>query len=265
MDWGLGRYEEVARQLEPAATAAVERLDLRPGEYVADVGCGTGNASLLAARRRATVVGVDPSPRLLDVARSAARVAALDVEFRIGTAASLPIADEALDAVVSVFGVIFAPDPRAAAAEMARALRPGGQIVLTAWLPGGALGELAALRSQAVAAAVGTAAPTARFAWHDRDALDGLFGPFDFRVAIDHDALAFCASGPCVLAADEFDASPPWVAARAALEHAGTWPSVRNEVERILAGANEDADAFRLTSRYTVASLTRTAGASATA
>ena len=81
-DWGLGRYEDTAAQLEPAARAVVERAAPAAGEHVVDVGCGTGNAALLAAERGARVTGVDPAPRLLDVARERGRGARARREVR---------------------------------------------------------------------------------------------------------------------------------------------------------------------------------------
>jgi SAM-dependent methyltransferase len=70
LDWGLGRYEGTAAKLLPAARVAVDRALLRPGERVLDVGCGTGNATLLAAAPGARAVGIDPARRLLEVARA---------------------------------------------------------------------------------------------------------------------------------------------------------------------------------------------------
>jgi ubiquinone/menaquinone biosynthesis C-methylase UbiE len=78
-----------------------------------DLGCGTGNAALLAAGRGARVTGVDPAPRLLDVARARAAERGLDATFAHGEAGDLPLEDGEVDVVLSVFGVIFAPDPRA--------------------------------------------------------------------------------------------------------------------------------------------------------
>src|SRR6266545_2220381 len=69
VDWSLGHYEHSASQLLPAAEVVVERAMPVAGERVVDVGCGTGNAALLAAARGARVTGVDPAGRLLEVAR----------------------------------------------------------------------------------------------------------------------------------------------------------------------------------------------------
>jgi cyclopropane fatty-acyl-phospholipid synthase-like methyltransferase len=70
LDWGIGHYETTAAQLEPAARVVVEQAAVQPGEHLLDLGCGTGNAALLAAGPGVRAIGVDPSPRLLEVARA---------------------------------------------------------------------------------------------------------------------------------------------------------------------------------------------------
>src|SRR5436305_15136046 len=110
LDWSLGRYERTAGQLLPAARLVVERAAPAAGDRVVDVGCGTGNAALLAAERGARVTGVDPATRLLEVARERAAARGLDADFATGDAAHLPVGDGEADVVLSVFGVIFAPD-----------------------------------------------------------------------------------------------------------------------------------------------------------
>src|SRR5687768_10158265 len=82
--WGVGNYEPTAARLEPATVVVVERAALRPGERLLDLGCGTGNAALAAARLGAEVVGVDPAVRLLDVGRSRAEAEGLSVTFQAG-------------------------------------------------------------------------------------------------------------------------------------------------------------------------------------
>lgn len=119
-------------QLRPAAEVVVGQLAPRPDEVVLDLGRGTGNAAMIAASRGARVIGVDPSPRLLEVARAVAAAAGIDAAFALGDAGSLPVPDGCVDAIVSVFGVIFAPDAEAAAAEMARTLRPGRVLCVAA-------------------------------------------------------------------------------------------------------------------------------------
>jgi SAM-dependent methyltransferase len=168
-DWGVGRYESTAEQLLPAARAVVHSAAIRPGEHVLDLGCGTGNAALLAAEHAGQVTAVDPAPRLLEVARARAASEGRKVAFLPGEAASLPAGDASVDVILSVFSVIFAPNPGAAAAEMSRVLAPGGRIVLSAWIPAGAMFEMTSAAAGAVRQAVGAPAPEP-FAWHDRDA-----------------------------------------------------------------------------------------------
>ena len=197
-DWSLGRYERTADWLEPAARVLVERAAPQPGERVLDVGCGTGNAALLAAARGARTTGVDPAPRLLEVARERAAARGLAATFVAGQAEALPIADGEVDVVLSVFGVIFASDPGAAAAEMARVTAPSGRIVLSAWIPEGTIREAVQVAREAVRIALGAPAGPTPFAWHDRDALAELFAPHGFEVGLDEERPAFTAESPRV-------------------------------------------------------------------
>src|SRR5215471_8545227 len=166
-DWSLGRYEPTAEQLLPAAELAVERAAAAPGGAVLDVGCGTGNAALLAAATGANVAGVDPASRLLQVARDRAAAENYEITFLEGAAEALPVPDASVDVLVSVFGVIFASDPRRAVAELIRVTADPGRIVLTVWLPGGALSRVADVSRTAVFRVLGKE-PTPGFAWHDR-------------------------------------------------------------------------------------------------
>jgi len=251
-DWGLGRYEDTAARLEPAARAVVERAAPAAGEHVLDVGCGTGNAALPAAERGARVTGVDPAPRLLDVARKEAAARGLGARFTLGEAAALPLADGEADVVLSVFGVVFAPDPHAAAAEMARVTAPGGRIVLSAWIPSGAIHEAVGAAEQAVRNALGAPTAPPPFPWHERSALAELFAPHGFEVTLEKHRLAFTAPSPQAYV-DEQEHHPLAVAGQAVLGPRGESDAVRERMLAILAAANEDPNAFRVTSRYVVA------------
>jgi SAM-dependent methyltransferase len=257
LDWSLGHYEQIAEQLMPAARVAVARAAPAEGEHVVDVGCGTGNASLLAAARGARVTGVDPAARLLDVASALAEERGLDATFVSGEAAALPVGDDAADVVLSVFGVIFAPDPAAAAAELARVARPGARMVLTAWLPEGAISQVARASRQAVMDALGAPPGPPPFAWHDRGALAGLFAPHGLEVDLVEERLAFTASSARDYLEIESAEHPVWAAARTVLEPLGRLDAVREHALGILERGNEDPDSFRVTSRYVVATVRR--------
>lgn len=256
-DWGVGRYETTAAQLLPAARAVVEAARLESGERVVDLGCGTGNAALLAAELGADVIGVDPAPRLLDVARGRASAAGAKVTFQLGDAARIPIGDSTMDVVLSVFAVIFAPRPDEAAAEMARVLTPAGRIVLSSWLPVGAMQEMNAAATEAVRQAMGAPAPADPFAWHDREALDGLLGPFGFSVDTQERTLAFTATSAQDFLDTETKNHPLAVAGVALLDRLGTGDAVRTRLLEILESGNEVTDGFRVTSRYIVAIANR--------
>jgi SAM-dependent methyltransferase len=256
-DWGVGRYEHTAAQLLPVARVVVEHASPERGERVVDVGCGTGNAALLAAQRGAATTGVDAAPRLLEVARARAAAQGLDAVFARGDAAALPIDDGGADVVLSVFGVIFAADPRAAAAEVARVTTAAGRIVLSAWLPEGAISEVARFAGQAVARALGTPPGPPPFPWHDRRALNDLFGPHGLGVTTEEFSIAFTAGSPGEYLDGDFSNHPLAVAARAVLEPRGEAEALRDHLLAIYEAANEDPDAFRITSRYVVATARR--------
>jgi SAM-dependent methyltransferase len=106
---------------------------------VLDVCCGTGASALHAARavgETGSLIGVDLSERLLEVARGKAAGLGLgNVEFRIGDMARLDLPEASFDAVVIVFGLFFAPDMVAQVRALARLLRPGGVLGVTIWGP----------------------------------------------------------------------------------------------------------------------------------
>ena len=120
MDWGVGEYEWVARELEPAAATVVGIAGVGPGESVLDVGCGTGNAAFEAAGAGGRVTGVDPRSGSSASPPRRARELGLEATFLVGDAQALPFGDDTFDAVISVFAVIFAPDGERAATELVR-------------------------------------------------------------------------------------------------------------------------------------------------
>lgn len=257
MEWGAGRYERIAEQLLPAAEVVVEQAAPSKGERFVDVGCGTGNAALLAAERCAAVTGVDPAQRLLDVGAAAAAERGLDARFVLGKAEEMPLEDDSADVVVSVFGVIFTPDPAAAAVEIDRIAAPGGRVLLAAWIPGGAISQAVRFTRETVAEILGQPLPSPPFPWHERESLSGLFEPHGFSVSLTEHSLAFGASSVDEFMRIEGENHPLAIAARPVLEGAGRADEVREEMRRIYLEGNEDPDGFRVTSAYAIAELRR--------
>jgi SAM-dependent methyltransferase len=110
----------------------LELAAIGENDHVLDIGCGTGQITLLAAREatRAQAVGVDISEPMLSHARAdAAEQGIVNVRFEQADAEVHPFEGGGFDIVISRGGVMFFSDPVAAFANIARALRPGGRMV----------------------------------------------------------------------------------------------------------------------------------------
>lgn len=119
--------------LAPLAADLLQTAALRPGEHVVDVACGTGVVARLAAQHvgeTGRVVAIDPNPGMLEVARSLPTAPGASIEWRLGSAEALPLADESFDFVLCQLGLMFFPDQPAGLRELRRVLAPGGRIVV---------------------------------------------------------------------------------------------------------------------------------------
>ena len=140
--WIAGDFGQIARFYANQAEDFISRLELKPGMNVLDVACGTGNLAIPAAKTGATVTGVDIAPNLVEQARENAKAAGLNAKFDEGDAEALPYPDASFDAVVTMFGAMFAPRPELVAAELKRVCRPGGLIAMANWTPSGFIGQM---------------------------------------------------------------------------------------------------------------------------
>jgi SAM-dependent methyltransferase len=140
--WDSGDYGAVAEKISSAGDTLVEAAGIEPGMDVLDVACGTGNATIRAAKLAARVTGVDFAPRLLSEARERAADAMVEIELVEGDVQNLPFEDASFDRVISTFGHMFAPDHARTAEEMKRVCRPGGRIAIACWTPGGKIGAM---------------------------------------------------------------------------------------------------------------------------
>ncbi|MBE7419446.1 MAG: class I SAM-dependent methyltransferase [Ideonella sp.] len=171
--WASGDYAVVGTTLQIVGEQLAEAADLRAGEKVLDVAAGNGNATLAAARRFADVLSTDYVPALLE--RGSARAAAegLKVRFLVADVEELPFADASFDAVLSTFGVMFAPQHERCAGQMLRVVRPGGRIALANWTPTGFIGRLFKVIGAHVPPPAGVRSPAL---WGSPQHLQALFG-----------------------------------------------------------------------------------------
>ena len=170
--WEEGEPLKASAPLVFVAERLLEALDLRFGQWVLDVGTGTGNAALGAARRGARAVGVDAEARVLRTADARARAEGVRARWVAGRAESLPFIDGSFDVTISIFGAMFATDPEEAAAELLRVTADGGTVGLASWTTEGLLGRLYAAAAPPGAPDDG-ADPTA---WGSRERLSRWFG-----------------------------------------------------------------------------------------
>ena len=140
--WESGDFGQIARSIENVAEEFMARQPLRAGACILDVASGTGNLAVVAARRGCLVSGIDIAANLVAQARSRAAAEGLRIDFREGDAEALPFSDCQFDLVVSMFGVMFTPQPDVAVAEIRRVTRPGGQVALANWTPEGFIGKM---------------------------------------------------------------------------------------------------------------------------
>lgn len=172
--WSSGDYAVVGTTLQIVGEELCETLDLNAGSKVLDVAAGNGMASLAAARRWCDVVSTDYVPSLLERGRARALAEGLTIEFKVADAEALPFTDDAFDAVVSTFGVMFTPNQDKAAAELMRVCKSGGQIGLTNWTPEGFIGQIFKTLGKYLPPPSAAKSP---LLWGTRTRLTEMFGP----------------------------------------------------------------------------------------
>lgn len=129
------RQAEIDTMMAEVTAALLGAARIGPGAplRIGDIGCGSGETALLAARFGHDVTGLDVSARLLELARERAVQAGLRTVSFIEADVSRTVIDPPFDLIVSRFGVMFFADPVKAFAAIARMTVPGGRIVFACW------------------------------------------------------------------------------------------------------------------------------------
>ena len=128
-EWYASNYGEY-----PTNRLAVDELDLPTDAVVVDVGCGTGYALRHASREvtRGRLIGIDPVPRMIEIARERTldHPDSARIEFRVGSAESLPVENQAADVVFAFDSMDHWPDMERGLEEIRRILRPRGMLAI---------------------------------------------------------------------------------------------------------------------------------------
>jgi ubiquinone/menaquinone biosynthesis C-methylase UbiE len=127
-------YGLVYQHRRRLALAMTDQLGLPPGSHVLEVGCGAGHTAVALAQRGFQVEAMDPTPKLLRIARQNADRAGMAERIRLllGDAHRLPLEDGSVALVVALGVVPWLHSPPLAVGELARVLEPGGHVVISA-------------------------------------------------------------------------------------------------------------------------------------
>lgn len=235
--WSTGDYDAVAQVIADLGPALVRAAGVRPGDRVLDVGAGTGNATLPAARAGGLVTALDPTPELMAVGADRARAEGLPITWETGVAEALPFDDAAFDVVLSCVGAMFAPDHAGTARELLRVCRAGGVLAMANWTPDGAAGRFFDLLGRYGAPAADPA-PTA---WGDPGHVRDLLADGCAALSVHERDLVLTFDGDSEQLAELYRQSfAPVLVTEAALDP-GRRPGLRRDLVDLLRAAESDA------------------------
>src|SRR5688500_6856125 len=244
--WSLGDYSQIEKFTLAASQELLDACAVSAGQEVLDVAAGTGNFALLAAAEGASVVASDLTPHLIERGKQRTAEEGVDIEWVEADAENLPFEDERFDCTASVFGAMFAPQPRRTAEELFRVTRPGNTVGMANWTPEGFNGQVFEMMNSLMPRPEGIPAP---IGWGSDDAVrerfDGLAGSLEIERR--HAPLEF-ESVEALIAF--FENAGPQVAAKQAMG-----PEIYDESRRrcreIVAEVNQaDGDTVRIASEY---------------
>jgi SAM-dependent methyltransferase len=238
--WSSGDYASAMHVIASVGPRAVEAAAVSGDDVVLDVACGNGNATIPAARTGAKTTGLDLTPELLAKGRKAAAEAGIEIEWIEGDAEDLPFDDASFDVVTSVFGCMFAPDHKKTAAEIARVLKPGGRMVVCAWIPEGNVGKMF------ITVAKHRPPPPEGFQppvlWGNEDHVRGLFAGTGVDLDIEPTEVEFTADSIEGYMEEIERDLPPVVASKELLEPEGKWEALRADLLGLYRSSNTADD-----------------------
>jgi SAM-dependent methyltransferase len=255
--WAAGNWDRFSMLTAPVGELVRERSDIQPGMTVLDVGCGSGgNIAIPAARMGAEVVGADLTPELLAYAKQRAEAAGVEVEWVEADAQDLPFPDGRFDRVISMFGAMFAPDHRRAAAELVRVCAPGGRVLMTTWVTDGFAGEM--FKLQGAFMPQPRAGDEPPLLWGAEEHVEEVFAAAGVQPSIARESMVFefqSVEEAVRRYAEDFG---PFVVARGALEPQDRWDEFLDGFAQLVKRFNEAKDgSARVRSWYFVITVDR--------
>ena len=251
--WATGNYAEVATLVEEVPPAhLLAAVGISSQHQVLDVATGSGNVALRAARSGARVTGLDLVPELLDVARSRASDAGVEIALVEGDCEALPFPDASFDRVLSVFGVQFAPRHQVTADELARTCRRGGTIGVVNWTPQGLIGRMFRVLGKYMPAPPPFA--SAPPLWGDEEHVSELFAGHGLELEFERGTTPFTFPSLEDYQGYFEERYGPTIKTKERLEADGTWEQCRGELMALFEELNEATDgSCRIESEYLLA------------
>jgi ubiquinone/menaquinone biosynthesis C-methylase UbiE len=140
--WEDGDYADFAKYMEAGAIEILEGWAISRDKTLLDVGCGSGQSAIPAARNGNKVTGIDIADNLIEYAQNRCLEEKIDARFDVGDAENLPYADNSYDVAISMIGAMFAPQPDRVASEFARVIKSGGQLFMANWTSNSMPGQM---------------------------------------------------------------------------------------------------------------------------
>lgn len=195
--WASGSYARFARTYLGMTAELVDTAGVDADDAVLDLACGTGIVAITAARRGATVTGLDLTPAMLARAEENAATAAVgDITWREGDVTDLPFEPDRFDVTLSSLGHMYGEPASAAADELLRVTRPGGRIGFTAWTPNGLYPVLAGLVLTYLPRSDRPTYEDPPFMWGDPDIVEQRLGDRVADLTVEHATLMHPALSP---------------------------------------------------------------------
>lgn len=243
--WEKGDFTKIAEAMRESGAALVDKLDVKPGMKVLDLGCGDGTTAIPEAKLGAEVTGVDIAENLVLAGKLRASHENLaNLTFQEGDATDLKdLPDESFDLVVSIFGAMFAPRPMEVAKEMVRVTKPGGRIVMGNWIPGDPSFASQLLKISSAYAPPPPEGFVSPMLWGVEEEVIARFthaGIARENISLVREPFTFTADFPTAEFVDRFrNYYGPTMNAFDAAEQNGKSDALRQELEALFAGLND--------------------------